>query len=67
MGPSHCADQEEVVRFNLAAEEYELPCSGEIYKLDENGRALYGSWSDGKIDIELPLASREAVILEFKR
>ena len=64
---TNIADQEEVVRFNLAAEEYELPCSGEIYKLDENGRALYGSWSDGKIDIELPLASREAVILEFKR
>ena len=64
---TNIADKQHTVQFALSAEEYGLPRSGEIYLLDEEGRARYGSWKGGTIEVSLPLASRGAVILEFKK
>jgi hypothetical protein len=53
------------VNLNFNSDVYELPSSGDIYIIDENGKKKLTEYSDGKIRVNLELMTRGVCIVEI--
>ena len=55
------------VALNLEAREYGLPKRGTIYRLSPSGRWPIGTFAGQHVSLTVPLAAREACLMEFGR
>jgi hypothetical protein len=51
----------------LEAKEYRLPWQGRVYRLSPSGRRPIGRFVGRRVSLSVPLAAREACVLEFGR
>ena len=51
----------------LQAKEYGLPRQGRVYRVSPSGRRLIGRFAGRRVSLSVPLAAREACVLEFSR
>jgi hypothetical protein len=51
----------------LEAREYGLPKRGTIYRLSLSGRRSIGKFTGRRVSLSVPLAAREACVVEFGR
>ena len=51
----------------LEGKDYGLPRQGRVYRLSPSGRLPIGSFTGRRVSISVPLAAREACVVEFGR
>ncbi len=56
-----------IVPLVLEGEDYRLPRKGRVYRLSPSGRQPVGTFAGRRVSLSVPLAAREACVVEFSR